>query len=142
MADGLFIKDAFSFQRVTKHGAEEVILTRNSDLSEIIEEDKKRTSIVQTIIAFLIQSGFDSQGLLTEIDNYMDKAKMHPDNDDFANQSKIEEILNNKEKVDAFIDNISLNLGDGDEEMNKDFFSELYRRWLIVEYIEDEESSD
>lgn len=139
------VKDEFLFQRTNIVHGDESILTRRCDLSLSSTEADKRNKTINALISFLIQSGFDTQGLLEDIEAFIHRSKNHPDNDDFSMESRIEEHLMDTKHFKEFIENLeesihSYNEGETDEPNLKD----LFRRWLIVAYMENkvEESQD
>ena len=125
------IKDEFVFQRSISINSDENVLIRKLDLSTVTDSDEKISDTLNTLIPFLVQSGFDEQDLLGSIDDMLEKAKDHPDNDDFSFEGKVEEALNNTDMVDSFLSDIV-----SQDDPKK--IRELYRRWLIVDYMEKE----
>ena len=137
----MIIKDEFVFQRSNIVHGDENILIRKCDLSLSPTEEEKRVKIINTLISFLIQSGFTTQELLHDLDDYLDISKNHPDNDDFSLESKIEEHSKDKKIFAEFVRNLSNSI----ELYNKGYQEEpnlkdLFRRWLIVGYMEQDDN--
>ena len=130
------IHDEFTFKRFNCFDQDENTLTRVLDLTSVTDVKDKMDKVVETILTFLIQSGFKDQDLLATFDAYLGASKAHPDNDDFTYESRIEEAVKDKDNFYKFLNNLD-NLMEAEEtdENAAEALREVYRRWLIVDYM-------
>lgn len=126
------VRDEFLFQRIVAAESDESVVTRRCDLSLITDSDDKIEKTVAAAVGFLIQSGFPGDDLLDCIDDFLDHAKAHPDNNDFSIESTVEDHLKDEKMYKDFIENIRYSI----EHDDTDLLKELFRRWLMIGYYE------
>jgi hypothetical protein len=132
----MLVKEELLMQWTNTLEGDENVLIRKCDLTPIADDTAKIEKVLHSVISFLVQAGLDSQELMGMLDIQLLKAKTHPDNDDFYLESKVEEHMSNKKDSQEFYEQLesSLHTYTENDEVD-DFLKEVYRHWLIVNYL-------
>ena len=133
------IYDEFMFQRFSCFDKDESTLTRHLDLTPVAEVDAKLSKVVDSVVSFLIQSGFKEQELIDELDALVSDAKSHPDNDDFSFESQVEDAVKDEKQFEKFVNDLSMVIERLDTESTREqaeaSLREVFRRWLYGQYV-------
>ena len=93
------------------------------DTTGITDDSIKLEKAIKSFLAFLLHSGFDSEDIYNSV---LDATKIitnHPDMEDFALESIVEEQVNNKETFKKFVDTMK-------ETEDMEFLKDIYRSWI------------
>jgi len=106
------------------------------DISEVKEPEVKVDKAIRGLIGFLINAGIGGEAVFTTFINVAKEIFEHPDNIDFANQSAIEDKVNDNKERNDFIDAVR-------SSEDQDFLKDVYRSWIFThQKNEDKEDED
>ena len=104
------------------------------DTTGITDDNIKLEKAVKSFLAFLLHSGFDGEDIYDAMIASTKVVTNHPDMEDFALESIVEEQVNNKETFKKFVDTMK-------QTEDMEFLKEIYRSWIKT-HIEINANSD
>jgi hypothetical protein len=95
------------------------------DTTGITDDEMKLEKAVKSFLAFLLHSGFDGESIYDAMIESTKIVTNHPDMEDFALKSAIEEQVNNSEDFRKFVKHMQ-------ETEDMEFLKEVYRSWVMT----------
>jgi cation transport regulator ChaC len=104
------------------------------DISRVTSSKEKLTKAISGFIGFLATAGFEGDEVYEVAKEIINAIGNHPDNDDFALHSAVEEQVNNEKDYNEFLNHIDKSV----ETNDTDFLKDVYRCYIIMHMKEDD----
>ena len=125
------VNEYFDFKKYLKVNEDITEIHSLVDTTGIIDEGLKLEKAVKSFLAFLLHSGFDAETVYEALVASTKVITEHPDMEDFALKSAVEEQVNKKEDFQQFVTHMQ-------ETDDMDFLKEVYRSWIITHMEKDD----
>ena len=121
----MIVNEAFDFNKTITIDNDTTSSHSHIDISNVQEDGEKLRRGIDGFLTFLGYSGFDPDEIFDVNMTLLKKLENHPDNDNFAMHSAVEEEVNKEGELDSFIQKI-INTND------PEFLKDVYRCWVVV----------
>jgi hypothetical protein len=127
----MYVNEYFDFKKYLKVNEDITEIHSLVDTTGIIDDNLKLEKAVKSFLAFLLHSGFDAETVYEALVASTKVITEHPDMEDFALKSAVEEQVNKKEDFQQFVTHMQ-------ETDDMNFLKEVYRSWIITHMKEDD----
>ena len=121
----MIVNEAFDFNKTITIDNDTTSSHSHIDISSVQDDEEKLRRGIDGFLTFLGYSGFNPDEIFDVNMTLLKKLESHPDNDNFAMHSAVEEEVNKEEEMGAFIQKI-INTSDAE------FLKDVYRCWVVV----------
>jgi hypothetical protein len=119
------VNEYFDFKHSLKVNEDATETHSLVDTTGIVDNEAKLEKAVKSFLAFLLHAGFDAENVYNSVLESTKIITGHPDMEDFALESAIEEQMNNKEDFNNFIEHMQ-------KTEDLEFLREIYRSWITT----------
>ena len=127
----MYVNEYFDFKKYLKVNEDITEIHSLVDTTGIIDDNLKLEKAVKSFLAFLLHSGFDVETVYEALVASTKVITEHPDMEDFALKSAVEEQVNKKEDFQQFVTHMQ-------ETDDMNFLKEVYRSWIITHMKKDD----